>query len=232
MNRLIVALDCDTLKKAEELVKALCQAVKIFKVGSELFTTAGPEAVEMIKKNGADVFLDLKFHDIPNTVSKAVKAAARLKPLMLNIHASGGTDMVKAAAGSIKSLPKDKRPILLAVTVLTSMDKSALHKQGIARPLIKQVIHLGKMAKASGADGVVCSPEEIQAIRATCGRDFVIATPGVRPQGAGVFDQKRTATPSRAIKKGANFIVVGRPITRAADPLKVAKEINEDIENL
>jgi len=229
MNKLIVALDCDTLEKAQQLIDKLSPSVGIFKVGSELFTAAGPKAVEAIKKKGADVFLDLKFHDIPNTVAKAVRAAASLNPLMINIHASGGGEMIKAAVGSIKSLPKDKRPILLAVTVLTSMDKNTLNKLGISRPTIKQVIYLARLAKTSGAAGVVCSPKEIQAVRYACGRNFVIVTPGVRPQGAASFDQKRIATPSWAIGKGADFIVVGRPITKAADPLAAAQEIIKQI---
>ncbi len=229
MNKLIVALDCDTLEKAQQLIDKLSPSVGIFKVGSELFTAAGPKAVEAIKKKGADVFLDLKFHDIPNTVAKAVRAAASLNPLMINIHASGGGEMIKAAVGSIKSLPKDKRPILLAVTVLTSMDKNTLNKLGISRPTIKQVIYLARLAKTSGAAGVVCSQKEIQAVRYACGRNFVSVTPGVRPQGAASFDQKRIATPSWAIGKGADFIVVGRPITKAADPLAAAQEIIKQI---
>lgn len=228
-DKLIVALDVDDLKKAEELVDRLYPTVKIFKVGSELFSSAGPEAVKMVKEKGAEVFLDLKFHDIPNTVAKTVKAAARLKPLMLNIHSLGGADMIKAASGSIKSLPKNKRPLLLAVTVLTSIDKAALQKLGISRPPIKQVIFLAKLAKDSGADGVVCSPKEIQAVRQACGKNFVIVTPGIRPAGGNSFDQKRIATPSWAIKKGADFIVVGRPITKAANPEKAAQMFGKSI---
>ncbi len=229
MDKLIVALDIDTLEKAEALVDKLYPAVRIFKIGSELFSSAGPEAARMIKRKGAEVFLDLKYHDIPNTVARAVKVAARLKPLMINIHASGGPDMIKAASGSIKSLPKNQRPLLLAVTVLTSIDKTILNKLGISRPPIKQVTFLAKTAKASGADGVVCSPKEIRAVRKTCGENFVIVTPGVRPAGAGSFDQKRIATPAWAIKKGANFIVVGRPIIKAKDPKKAAEEIIKQI---
>jgi len=228
-NKLIVALDADSFKKAKNFVDELYPTVKIFKVGSELFTTAGPEAVKMIKAKGAEVFLDLKFHDIPNTVAKTVKAAAKLKPLMLNIHASGGPDMIKAASASIKSLPKDKRPILLAVTVLTSIDKSTLRKLGVIRSPIKQVVYLAKLAKTCGANGIVCSPKEIQAVRQSCGKKFIIVTAGIRPAGGSSFDQKRIATPARAIKKGADFIVVGRPITKAANPKKAAEEIIEHI---
>ena len=228
-NKLIVALDVDNLKKAEELVDKLYPAVKIFKIGSQLFSAAGPEAARMIKGKGGEIFLDLKYHDIPNTVAKAVRVAAQLRPLMVNIHASGGADMIKAASGSIKSLPRDQRPLLLAVTVLTSIDKNTLRRLGISRPAIKQVVFLAKMAKDSGADGVVCSPKEIQAVRAVCGRNFTIVTPGVRPVGVSSFDQKRIATPAWAIRKGADFIVVGRPITKAADPRKAAEEIIKQI---
>jgi len=228
-NKLIVALDVDNMQEAEKLVDLLYPAVKIFKVGKELFTSTGPDAVKMIKEKGAEVFLDLKFHDIPNTVARAVKVAAKLEPFMLNIHASGGADMIKAAAGSIKSLPKDKRPLLLGVTVLTSIDKPTLHSLGISRPPIKQVLHLAKITKSAGCDGVVCSPKEIRPVRLACGRNFVIVTPGVRPEGTGYFDQKRVTTPKEAIRRGANFIVVGRPITKAADPLKVAKEILDSL---
>ncbi|MFH0732814.1 MAG: orotidine-5'-phosphate decarboxylase [Candidatus Omnitrophota bacterium] len=228
-NKIIVALDVDSLEKAKELVDKLYPTIKIFKIGSELFTAAGPEAVKMVKAAGADVFLDLKFHDIPNTVAKAIKAACKLHPIMLNIHASGGSEMIKAAAGAIKSLPKDRRPVLLAVTVLTSMDKSALNKLGISRPPIRQVMYLAKLAKQSGADGVVCSPQEISAVRAACGRNFVIVTPGVRPATSAAFDQKRIATPQWALKKGADFIVIGRPITEAIDPAKAARELSTTV---
>lgn len=228
-NKLIVALDADSFKKAKNFVDELYPTVKIFKVGSELFTTAGPEAVKMIKAKGAEVFLDLKFHDIPNTVAKTVKAAAKLQPIMLNIHALGGADMIKAASASIKSLPKDKRPILLAVTVLTSIDKSTLCKLGVSRSPIKQVVYLAKLAKTCGVNGIVCSPKEIQAVRQSCGKKFIIVTAGIRPVGGSSFDQKRIATPARAIKKGADFIVVGRPITKAKNPRKAAEEIIEHI---
>lgn len=228
-NKLIVALDVDSFKKAKNFVDELYPTVKIFKVGSELFTTAGPEAVKMIKAKGAEVFLDLKFHDIPNTVAKAVKAAAKLRPIMLNIHALGGADIIKAASASIKSLPKNRRPILLAVTILTSIDRDTLRKLGISRSPIKQVVYLAKLAKTCGANGIVCSPKEIQGVRQSCGRNFIIVTAGIRPAGKSGFDQRRIATPAWAIKKGADFIVVGRPITKAKNPRKAAEEIIEHI---
>ncbi len=228
-DKLIVALDVNTLQKARTLVDKLYPAIKIFKVGSELFTAAGPQAVRMINKKGAKVFLDLKFHDIPNTVASAVKQAAGLDVFMVNIHASGGSDMIKAAKEALKLLPKNKKPVLLAVTVLTSIDKATLKSLGINRPPIKQVCLLAKMAKAHGADGVVCSPQEIKQVRRACGKRFVIVTPGVRPLGKALADQKRVATPQKAIKQGADFIVVGRPITEAPNPKKAAKEIVSQI---
>ncbi len=231
-NKLIVALDVDALQKAKRLVDKLYPAIKIFKVGSELFTACGPEAVDMINKKRAKVFLDLKFHDIPNTVAKAVVHAARLGVFMVNVHASGGGEMIKAAKKALIALPKNKRPILLAVTVLTSIDKVTLKSLGINRPTIKQVCLLAKMAKAYGADGVVCSPQEIKQVRRACGKNFIIVTPGVRPQGKALADQKRVATPQEAIKQGADFIVVGRPITQAPNPKKAAEEINDDIRNI
>ena len=206
-DKLIVALDVDNIEQAEAIVDELYPVVKIFKVGNELFSATGPEVLKRISAKGANVFLDLKFHDIPNTVAKAVKATTRFRPFMVNVHASGGQEMIKAAAGSIKSLSKDKRPILLAVTVLTSIDRKALQQLGISRPPIKQVVHLAKTAKSSGADGVVCSPQEIQEVRNACGKKFIIVTPGIRPAGDNVFDQKRIATPEWAIRKGADFIV-------------------------
>lgn len=231
-DKLIVALDVDTLQKAKALVDKLYPAIKIFKVGNELFTAAGPQAVNMINKKGAKVFLDLKFHDIPNTVANAVKQAVGLGVFMVNIHASGGADMIKAAKEALKFLPKNKRPTLLAVTVLTSIDKATLKSLGINRPPIKQVSLLAKMAKAHGADGVVCSPQEIKEVRRACGKRFVIVTPGVRPLGKALADQKRVATPQEAVRQGANFIVVGRPITQARNPKKAAEEINDDIRNI
>ncbi len=221
-DKIIVALDVNNLKKAKTLVDKLYPFVKIFKVGSELFTSCGPEAVDMIHKKGAKVFLDLKFHDIPNTVTQAVKAAMHMGVFMLNLHASGGEDMLKAAS---HAKGKSKKPILLAVTVLTSLDSSALRKIGVQKSPIAQVKSLALLAKSAGMDGVVCSPMEIKLIRKTCGKEFVIVTPGIRPAGAGRQDQKRIATPQQAISDGADYIVVGRPITDAEDPLAAAKEI-------
>ncbi|MBN1405824.1 MAG: orotidine-5'-phosphate decarboxylase [Candidatus Omnitrophica bacterium] len=224
-DRLIVALDTATLNEAEALVDKLYPLVKLYKIGSQLFCAKGPDAVRAINKKGARVFLDLKFHDIPNTVSKAIEAAAGLNPFMLNIHASGGAEMIKSAAAAMKLLPQKTRPALLAVTVLTSIDKKALKQLGITRSPAKQVVYLAKLAQQNGADGVVCSPAEVKEVRKSCGRDFIIVTPGIRSGTDKKFDQKRTAAPKEAIENGADYIVVGRPVTAAVDPKKAAEEI-------
>lgn len=235
-NRLIVALDVHSLKKAKALVDKLYPAVKIFKVGSELFTSCGPEAVRMIHNKGAKVFLDLKFHDIPNTVAGAVQAAKEMGVFMINAHSSGGEEMLKAAA---QARGRSKRPIILAVTVLTSLDDEELKKVGVKTLARAQVRALTLLAKSAGLDGAVCSPREIKAVRKACGKRFLIVTPGIRPARPGSAgrggpastkreDQKRIATPKKAVGDGADYIVVGRPITRAGDPLKAARAIIAD----
>ena len=213
-NKLIVALDVDNLKQAEGLVDALCPIVRIFKVGSQLFTACGPGIVEMIQKKGARVFLDLKFHDIPNTVKKSVEAAAKLNVDMLTVHLAGGREILEAAA----RIPK--RPKIVGVTVLTS--KSAEDAAG-------RVLDLAKLAKQFGLDGVVCSVHEAARVRKECGDDFLIVTPGIRPKDYPSDDQSRVATPREAIEAGADFIVVGRPITQAKDPKEAAAKILEEI---
>lgn len=213
---LIVALDVDSFTKAKKLVDALYPVVKIFKVGSQLFTLAGPKIVEYIKKKKAEVFLDLKFHDIPNTIANAVRSAVSLEAKMLTLHASGGDEMLRAAvkaAAEESSRLKVKRPLLIGVTVLTSQD---------ARP--DDVLGLARKAIDRGLDGVVCSVREAADVRQACGSGFIIVTPGIRPDSAAKDDQKRTATVCEAIAAGSDFIVVGRPIVEAADPLKAAKE--------
>jgi orotidine-5'-phosphate decarboxylase len=220
-DRLIVALDTASIKKAKALVDKLYPSVKIFKIGNELFTTCGPEAINMVHKKGAKVFLDLKFHDIPNTVARAIKQVKKTGVFMANLHSCGGRDMMKAAA-----LAKGRgRPILLAVTVLTSLDKKGLKDIGISRSPLSQVKRLALLARSCGLDGVVCSAREISAVRKACGKKFTVVTPGIRPQAAGKQDQKRTATPGYALSKGADYIVVGRPITRAKEPLSAARAI-------
>ena len=232
---LILALDVETMQGAEGLVNLLRGRVGAFKVGLQLFTANGPAAVRAIQEKGEKVFLDLKFHDIPNTVAQAVTQACKLGVFMLNVHASGGSEMMKAASKAAKNLSparNSSRPILLAVTVLTSLNESILGEElSIQRPLREQVVHLAWMAQESGLDGVVASPQEIREIRAACGKDFLIVTPGVRPSWAAAGDQKRIMTPREAIEAGADYIVVGRPILAAPDPVVAASRIIEEIES-
>ena len=213
--QLIVALDVDTLDKAKQFVDTLYPAVGIFKVGLQLFTAAGPCVVEEIRGKGAQVFLDLKLHDIPNTVANAVRRAARLKVKMLTLHCAGGEAMLKAAVAAADEA-KEARPLLIGVTVLTSQE---------ANP--QEVLRLAKSARACGLDGVVASVQEAAALRKECGKGFIIITPGIRPEGAEAGDQKRVATADDAVRAGSDYIVVGRPILEAKDPRKAAEEIFE-----
>ena len=206
----------------------------MFKIGSQLFTNAGPAAVREISQLGAGVFLDLKFHDIPNTVAGAVLAAAAMPGLQLvNVHALGGSAMMRAAAQAVSAgVPMGAdRARLLAVTILTSMDQKATREVGIGGPPKTRVVKLAKLAQKAGVDGVVASVQEAKSIRKTCGQDFLIVTPGVRPKSTGgkKDDQARTATPREAIKAGADFIVVGRPIIAAPDPRAAAQAIVDEI---
>lgn len=220
MNRLIVALDVASLKEARRFVKLLKKEVGLFKVGSVLFTAAGPEVVRMIHDEGGRVFLDLKYHDIPNTVAKACEAAAQLGVFMLDLHAGGGKEMLETAAAAVKRA--NPRPLLIGVTVLTS--------DSPARDIAVRVAQLAALCQNSGLNGIVCSPQEVKAVRAQCGREFVIIAPGIRTAGlSNKDDQKRTATPSEAFQEGADYIVVGRPILEASDPLRVVKAILGEI---
>ena len=231
-ERLIVALDVDTKEKAFGLVEKLKNDVKIFKVGSELFTSCGPEIIAGVKKNGSGIFLDLKFHDIPNTVAKSVIAATRLGVSIINVHALGGYDMMKKAAEAVKREAKTLTidpPKLIAVTVLTSTDENGLKKIGIDDTMEKQVTKLAKFAKDAGLDGVVASPFEVRLIRKELGEEFIIVTPGVRPEWAAANDQKRVATPKEAVLNGADYIVVGRPVIEASDPAEAARKILKEI---
>ena len=245
---LIVALDVDTEKKALELIEVLKGEVKIFKVGSELFTSAGPGIIRKIRNKGGiredkgkigggkgcEIFLDLKFHDIPNTVAKAAAAATRLEPFMLNVHTLGGYDMMKRAAEAVRdeaARHKISKPKLIGVTVLTSMDENGLKKVGINDNIKSQVLRLAALAKEAGLDGVVASPVEAKYLRDALGSGFLIVTPGVRPGWwAAKDDQERIATPKEAIASGADYIVVGRPIIEADDPLEAARKILEEID--
>lgn len=231
-GRLIVALDVDTKEKAVSLVEKLREDVRIFKIGSELFTSCGPGVIKEVQNNGCEVFLDLKFHDIPNTVAKSAIAAVRSGAFIFNVHALGGADMMKKAAEAVTQESrklKIEKPKIIAVTVLTSMDENNLKKIGIDDNMETQVLRLAKLARESGMDGVVASPSETGLIRKNIGKDFLIVTPGVRPSWAAVNDQKRIAAPKEAIENGADFIVVGRPITEAEDPVSAAKKVLEEM---
>ena len=227
-EKIIVALDVNTIKELERLLDILSPHVRIFKVGMELFYSCGPKAIDIIKKYDREIFLDLKFHDIPNTVKNSAKSAARLGVFIFNVHASGGRDMMKAALeGASEESEKMgiDRPRILGVTVLTSMDKNALQQIGINKSPEEQVLELTKLTKESGLDGIVAAPQETAKIKKETGADFLIVTPGVRPEGIEKQDQKRTATPKQAIAAGADYIVIGRPITKAKDPLRVLEGI-------
>ena len=233
-NPIVVALDVDTIEQALSLVEGLRGLVGMFKVGKQLFTTAGPEIVRRIIGMGEKVFLDLKFHDIPNTVAKTSVEAARLGVSIFNLHAMGGSRMMRAAVDAVnETVEREKmpRPLILGVTVLTSHTQESLNEIGIDRRLEDEVVALARLCKASGIDGVVASPHEIIRIReAVNHRDFVVLTPGVRPTGAVLNDQSRVMTPAEAIRAGADFLVVGRPITAADNPVLAAQKILEEIE--
>jgi orotidine-5'-phosphate decarboxylase len=229
VNRILVALDVDSAAKALALAEALRGTVAGYKIGKQLFTAEGPDVVRALTARGDRVFLDLKFHDIPNTVAGAVRSAMATGAWMVNVHASGGSAMMRAAAQAAHDTAAKSgaaRPLVVGVTVLTSMDEAALAEVGTTRRVMEQVVHLARLAKAAGLDGVVASPQEIAAIRAACGPDFHIVTPGIRPAGqAGTDDQARTLTPRDAVAAGATYLVIGRPITAAADPRAAAEAI-------
>jgi orotidine-5'-phosphate decarboxylase len=228
-SSLIVALDFDSLNSAVKFAKQIADLVGMFKIGSQLFTAAGPAAVREVAALGPGIFLDLKFHDIPNTAMTGVQ--------LVNVHALGGHAMLHAAVQAISAgqpMGAD-RPRLLAVTILTSMDQKTMREVGIGGPPQTRVVKLAKLAKTAGVDGVVASVQEARAIRKACGRDFLIVTPGVRPKekdaatATKTDDQARTATPTEAIKAGADFLVVGRPITAASDPRAATQAIVDEI---
>jgi len=235
MDRLIVALDMDTPEKALEMVGTLRGSLSTFKVGSQLFTRAGPEIVKKIHDQGGKVFLDLKFHDIPTTVAKAGIEAARLGVFMFNVHASGGGTMMKRCmemVGETCDREGINRPYVIGVTLLTSICEDTLRDDlGVSRPIPDQVAHFAKLAKEDGLDGVVASAKDIRRIREACGDGFLIVTPGIRPKGADVDDQSRVATPEWAVQEGADYLVIGRPITGASDPKKAVQGILEEMES-
>ena len=223
-DRLIVALDFPTQAKALALVSVLSGSVSIFKIGLQLYTAAGPEIVRAVAATGARIFLDLKLHDIPNTVAKAVSAASELDVQMLTIHLSGGRAMIEAA---VQARPPSLS--LLGVTVLTSATQETLKEVGINSPLADQVIRLGQLGKDCGVNGLITSPQEVRTLRDRLGPEIKLVTPGVRPAWAGADDQKRFTTPSEALKNGADYLVVGRPITADPDPRGAVERLLEEM---
>jgi len=227
-SRLIVALDTSSRDRALDLARSLRSQVSLFKVGLELYTAAGPAIVRDLRALGVEVFLDLKFHDIPHTVARAVAEAARLGVALLDLHLSGGAVMVGRALDEINALcnlHQMRRPALLGITVLTSLGAEDLANLGVGRTPTEQVLALAALGKEAGLDGVVASPREIVPLRQRFGPDWLIVTPGVRPEGSPPDDQVRTLTPREAIEAGADYLVVGRPITGAPDPCEAAREI-------
>jgi orotidine-5'-phosphate decarboxylase len=227
-DRLAIALDLPSEQEAMRLVDRLEGTCQWFKVGMELYYAAGNSIVQQLRDRGFNVFLDLKFHDIPNTVAGAVRSATRAGASLLTIHAGGGAAMMSAAAEAA-SAPGSPR--LLAVTILTSMDSKELTGVGITASPAEQVLRLARLAQASGIDGMVCSAEEVATLRRETGPNTLLVIPGIRPAGSAVEDQRRIATPAQAIAQGASMLVVGRPITRAANPAEAAHAILEEIEH-
>jgi orotidine-5'-phosphate decarboxylase len=235
VNRILVALDVPTAAAATALADRLRGAVGGFKIGKQLFTAAGPAVVRTLVERGDRVFLDLKYHDIPNTVAGAVAAAAELGVWMVNVHAAGGAPMMAAARDAVNKRSGPK-PLLIAVTVLTSMDAATLQSVGVEASPLEQVVRLARLTQSAGFDGVVASPLEIAAIRDACGPDFLIVTPGIRGGGAvpadsrGMKDdQARTLSPADAVRAGSSYLVIGRPITGHADPRAAAQDIAREL---
>lgn len=229
-KKIIFALDINELAEIEKWSSLLSSKVGMFKVGKQLFTSTGPEAVRTIQRHGGEIFLDLKYHDIPNTVAQATVAAARMGVKLSNLHALGGYEMM---AKTMEALDREfkggERTKVLAVTILTSSTEETLRGIGIDHSVQDMVVRLAKLAKSAGIDGVVASPHEVKLIREACGDDFLIVTPGVRPTFASADDQKRIMTPAEAVSQGADYLVIGRPIAAATDPAKAADMIVEEI---
>ena len=234
-ERLILALDVEGLEKVKSLVSLLAGEVEMFKVGKQLFTHAGPAVVKLIQEMGGEVFLDLKFHDIPTTVAKASVEATRLGVKMFNVHASGSLEMMRLTVNEVRRVCRQeglRRPIMLAVTVLTSLGKNDLKRVGVNGEVADQVVRLALLTREAGMDGVVASPQEVARIRAACGRRFVIVSPGIRPEKGKRNDQRRVMTPEEAVRAGVDYIVVGRPIVEAKDPLGAAREMIAEMESV
>ncbi len=227
-ERLIVALDVGDLALAGEWVKLLAPEVGMFKVGKQLFTHAGPQAVRLIQELGGETFLDLKFHDIPTTVAKAAIEATRLGVKMFNVHASGSLEMMRLTVKEVRRVCRQenrRRPIMLGVTVLTSLNNNELKRVGVDGKIADQVVRLALLTREAGMEGVVASPHEVAVIREACGRRFVIVTPGIRPAKDKRDDQRRVMTPVEAVRAGVDYIVVGRPILEAEDPVAATRAI-------
>jgi orotidine-5'-phosphate decarboxylase len=232
-EKLIVALDTDELGKALQLVNELKDKVETFKVGKELFVSCGPQIIQEIQSLNKKVFLDLKLHDIPNTVAKAAVSATRQGVFMFDLHVAGGREMMEETVKLSRQAAIDldvKKPLVIGITVLTSLNDRQLQEEvGISRTVEDQVSHWARLGKEAGLDGVVCSPREVRQIKELCGRDFLTVVPGIRPNWAGQDDQKRVMTPAEAVRAGADFLVVGRPITQAAKPGEAAEKILKEI---
>ncbi|MDA6066084.1 orotidine-5'-phosphate decarboxylase [Idiomarina abyssalis] len=223
LPKIYVALDCQTQEEADQLVSRLPSGQVGLKVGKELFTSIGPEWVRKQVEQGFSIFLDLKFHDIPNTVAKAVTSAAKIGVDIVNVHASGGSDMMKAAKDALE--PFDNPPLLIAVTVLTSMSDADLADIGIQVTAEQQVLNLAKLTQKAGLDGVVCSAQEARMLKDALGESFKLVTPGIRPANSATDDQKRVMTPKEAMLAGVDYMVIGRPITRSENPEETVAEV-------
>jgi len=225
---LIIALDFSSQTEALAIVDQLKETGCRFKIGKELFLNTGPNFVRQLVEQGLDIFLDLKYHDIPNTVARACKSAANLGVWMLNVHALGGRDMLLAASTALKNY--ENPPLLLAVTILTSLEDDDLYAMGLRGSVEENVLRLARLAKACDLDGVVCSPQEIDLLRKNIDSPFQLVTPGIRPLSSSTHDQKRVMPPKEALQRGANYLVIGRPITAAPDPLQAFLEIQKSLE--
>lgn len=232
-ERILCALDTVNVAEASSLAKTLAPYTGGIKLGLEFFGANGPQGFNEVAKANENVFLDLKLHDIPSTVAKAIHSLMPLRPNIMTIHTAGGPAMMKAAADAATDAAKNvgcKRPIIVGVTILTSLDENDLEKVGYQNNVADQVVRLAMLAKESGLDGVVCSPHEISLLKSACGKDFKLVVPGIRPEGSPKGDQKRVMTPHQAVSLGADYLVIGRPITQADDPVLSAKSIADEIE--
>ncbi|GFO57140.1 orotidine 5'-phosphate decarboxylase [Geomonas sp. Red276] len=230
IKKIIFAMDVKGFDEVEMWAERLSGHVGVFKVGKQLYTSCGPEAVRMIQKHGGEIFLDLKYHDIPNTVAMATLEAANLGVKLCDLHALGGFEMMNTTMETLdKNFKAAERPKVLAITILTSSNEETLRGIGIELSVPEMVVKLAKLAKSAGVDGVVASPQEVGLIREACGNDFLVVTPGVRPAFASTDDQKRIMTPADAVKAGSSYLVIGRPIAAAKDPVAAAKLIVDEI---